>query len=98
MMILVEDIAAKQAAIAEPDWAMWCNRLEQVLTQAKDSAVVKAFQSIALNPLQPLFAPAFRPAFAATVQTEQGARYEAAINAAISAWQLENCAKLGELR
>lgn len=98
MMILVEDIAAKQIAIAEPDWAMWCNRLEQVLTQAKDSEVVKAFQSIALNPLHPLFAPVFRPAFAATAQTQQGARYEAALNAAITAWQLENCSKLGELR
>jgi hypothetical protein len=97
MMILVEDIAAKQVAIAEPDWAMWCNRLEQVLTQAKDSAVVRAFQSIALNPLGPLFAPAFRPAFAANVQTQEGARYEAALNAAITAWQLENCLKLGEL-
>jgi len=69
-----EDIAAKQAAITESDWALWCNRLEQVLTQAKDSAVVKTFQSIALNPLHPLFAAAFRPAFAATVQTEPGAR------------------------
>ncbi len=98
MMILVEDIAAKQIAIAEPDWAMWCNRLEQVLTQAKDSEVVRAFQSITLNPLHPLFEPAFRPAFAATAQTQQGARYEAALNAAIAAWQLENCAKLGELR
>jgi len=97
MMILVEDIAAKQVAIAEPDWAMWCNRLEQVLTQAKDSAVVRAFRSIALNPLHPLFAPAFRPAFAVTVQTQEGARYEAALNAAIAAWQLENCPKLGEL-
>jgi hypothetical protein len=97
MMSLVEDIAAKQVAIPEPDWAMWCNRLEQVLTQAKDSAAVRAFQSIALNPLHPLFAPAFRPAFAATAQTQQGARYEAALNAAIAAWQLENCRKLGEL-
>ena len=98
MMILVEDIATKQASIAEGDWAMWCNRLEQVLTQAKDSTVVKAFQSITLNPLHPLFAPAFRPAFAATAQSQQGARYEAALNAAIAVWQLENCAKLGELR
>lgn len=97
MMVLVEDIAAKQVAIAEADWAMWCNRLEQVLTQAKDSAVVRAFQSIALNPLRPLFAPAFRPAFAVTVQMQEGARYEAALNAAIAAWQLENCSKLGEL-
>jgi hypothetical protein len=97
MMILVEDIAAKQTTIAESDWAMWCNRLEQVLTQAKDSAVIKTFRSIALNPLHPLFAPAFRPAFAATMQTEHGARYEAALIAAISAWQLENCPKLGEL-
>lgn len=98
MMILVEDIAAKQIAIAEADWAMWCNRLEQVLTQAKGSEVVRAFQSITLNPLHPLFAPAFRPAFAATAQTQQGARYEAALNAAITAWKLENCSKLGERR
>ncbi|CAK0759100.1 Phospholipase D-like domain-containing protein [uncultured Gammaproteobacteria bacterium] len=97
MMILVEDIAAKQIAIAEPDWAMWCNRLEQVLTQAKDSEVVRAFRSIALNPLHPLFARAFRPVFAATAQTQQGTRYEAALNAAITAWQLENGSKLGEL-
>ncbi|NHN89112.1 phospholipase D-like domain-containing protein [Acetobacter conturbans] len=98
MMILVEDIAAKQIAIAVTDWAMWCSRLEQVLTQAKDSEVVRAFRSISLNPLHPLLAPAFRPAFAATAQTQQGVRYEAALNAAIAAWQLENCAKLGELR
>ena len=98
MMILVEEIAAKQVAIAEPDWTMWCNRIEQVLTQAKDSAAVRAFQSIALNPLHPLFAPAFRPAFAATAQTQQGARYEAALNLAIAAWQLENYPKLGGLR
>jgi hypothetical protein len=98
MMILVEDIAAKQVAIAEPDWTTWCNRLEQVLTQAKDSAVVRAFQSIELNPLHPLFAPAFRPAFATTAQAQAGARYEAALKAAIAAWQLENYAKLGELK
>lgn len=97
MMILVEDIAAKQAAIAEQDWAMWCNRLEQVLTQVKDSEVVRAFQSISLNPLHPLFEPDFRPAFAATAQTQQGAKYEAALNAAIAAWQLGNCSKLGDL-
>lgn len=97
MMILVEDIAAKQIMIEEPDWAMWCNRLEQVLTQAKDSDVVRAFQSIEFNPLHPLLKPAFRPAFAKTAQTQHGSRYEAAINAAITAWQLENCKKLGEL-
>jgi hypothetical protein len=67
------------------------------LTQAKDSAVVREFRSIELNPLHPLFAPAFRPAFAATAQTQEGARYEAALNTAIAAWQLENCPKLGEL-
>jgi hypothetical protein len=66
--------------------------------EARDSAVVRAFQSIALNPLHPLFARDFRPAFAATVETQQGARYEAALNAAIAAWQLENCPKLGEPR
>ena len=95
MMILVEDIAAKQVSIGEPDWAMWCNRLEQILTQTKESAVVLAFRLLDLNPLFPLFAPAFRPAFAATTETEPGIRYEAALKAATIAWQLESCPKLG---
>lgn len=96
MMILVEDIAAKQVDITQADWRMWCNRLEQVLTRAKDSAVVRAFQLIELNPLHPLFAPTFRPTFAATMHTEEGACYEAAVNAIIAGWQLQNCPKLGE--
>ena len=54
MMTLVEDIAAKQASVAQADWSTWCNRLEQVLIQSKDSPVVKAFQAIGLNPLNPL--------------------------------------------
>ncbi len=96
MMTLVEDIAARQSIIAEADWDMWCNRFEQVLTRAKDS--VGAFRSIGLNPLHPLFAPAFRPVFAATAQTRHGARYEAALHAVIAAWQLGNCPKLGEVQ
>ena len=69
MMTLVEDIAAKQASIAPADWSTWCNRLEQVLIQSKDSPVVKAFQAIGLNPLNPLLQLSFRPAFAATANT-----------------------------
>lgn len=97
MMTLIEDIAAKQTGIAEADWAVWCNRLEQVLTQAKDSSVVKKFQTFELNPLHPLLAQEFRPAFAATAQNSLGARYEAAIDAAIKSWGLEGSSNLGEL-
>ena len=80
MMSLIENIAAKQASIGEADWAMWCNRMEQVLTQAKDSVIVKTFQASRLNPLYPLFAPAFRPAFAATGRSMQGPLIETALH------------------
>lgn len=95
MMALVEDIAAKQSAVAESDWMMWCSRLEQVLTQASNSEVVRVFQSIGLNPLYPLFTRGFRPKFAATTHTQQGVRYETALNAVVAAWQLGDCSNLG---
>ena len=72
MMTLVEDIASKQANVAQADWTTWCNRLEQVLIQSKDSPVVKAFQAIGLNPLNPLLQSSFRPAFASTANTAKG--------------------------
>ena len=95
MMLLVEEIAAKQVTIAEPDWSAWCNRLGQVLVQAKDAEAVKVFRCLKLNPLCPLFEPAFRPDYAADPQAEQGARYEAALNAAAQEWRVSGLARLG---
>ena len=97
MMTLVEDIAAKQADVAQADWSTWCNRVEQVLIQSKDSPVVKAFQAIGLNPLNPLLQSSFRPAFASTANTVEGARYEAALQRVIEAWKLQEQPALGAL-
>lgn len=97
MMTLVEDIAAKQATVAQADWATWCNRLEQVLIQSKDSLVVKAFQKIGLNPIYPLLQAVFRPAFASTAITAEGARYEAALHRVVEAWTLEGRSAVGVL-
>lgn len=97
MMALVEDIAAKQSQIDKADWSTWCNRLEQVLIQAKDSTVVSAFGKIGLNPLAPLMTVAFRPAFAATAETPEGARYETALLRVVEAWNLNDRTALGAI-
>lgn len=51
-MDLIESIAAKQIEVDEIDWALWCNRLEQTLGQACDSAPVNYFfrDALRLNP------------------------------------------------
>jgi hypothetical protein len=97
MMTLVEEIAAKQADVAQADWSTWCNRLEQVLIQSKGSPVVEAFTAIGLNPLHPLLEPCFRPVFAATANTAEGVRYEAALHRVIQSWKLEGRPALGAL-
>ena len=43
MMGHIEQIAARQALITEPDWPAWCRRLEQVLSQASGADDVAAF-------------------------------------------------------
>jgi hypothetical protein len=97
MMTLIEDIAAKQADIAQADWMTWCNRLEQVLVQSKESAVVAAFQALGFNPLAPLLEKSFRPAFAIESGLPECARYEAALQRVIEAWKLKGTPALGEL-
>ncbi|MHC2664580.1 hypothetical protein ACMA5K_33930 [Bradyrhizobium diazoefficiens] len=94
MMTLVEDIAARQALVSQPDWMTWCNRLEQVLIQAKDSPTVQAFRTMKLNPLHPLLQSAFRPPFAAD-HTPEGKRYEAALQRIVEGWQLADLPALG---
>jgi hypothetical protein len=97
MMTLVEDIASKQVNVAQADWTTWCNRLEQVLIQSKDSSVVTAFKAIGLNPLYPLLQASFRPHFASDIQTGEGIHYETALSRVIEAWQLTDRPALGVL-
>ncbi|MGR4928183.1 hypothetical protein ACIPUD_15540 [Bradyrhizobium sp. CAR08] len=97
MMTLVEDIARKQVNVDQADWTAWCNRLEQVLVQSKDSAVVTEFRAIGLNPLHPLLQASFRPHFAADIQTAEGVRYATALHRVTEAWQLTDRPALGVL-
>jgi hypothetical protein len=95
MMELIESIAAKQTEITELDWKLWCLRLEQTLVQAKDCAVVKAFQRFGLNPLSPLRHEAFRPAFAETDASPEGQLYERTLALVEKAWVVDHCKALG---
>jgi hypothetical protein len=95
MMILVENIAARQVRLSSADWPMWCKRLEQVLIQAKDCDVAQTFRQIGLNPFCPLFAKAFRPEFAEDDKADPGKIYVKALGAVVGAWGLEKATKLG---
>ena len=76
MMLLVENIAAKQTTVSRPDWLTWCTRLEQSMLQAAESSAVQAFRDLKLNPLSPLREPPFRPTFAEVADTPEGRCYE----------------------
>lgn len=95
MMIIIENIATRQANLSEADWPMWCNRLEQVLIQAKDCDVAKAFRQIKLNPFNPLSSKEFRPEFTGNYEEELGKLYEKALSAIVEAWGLDKAPKLG---
>ncbi|KVN05875.1 hypothetical protein [Burkholderia diffusa] len=97
MMELVENIAQRQTAIDEADWHAWCSRLEQTLARAADSAGVAAFVELRLNPLSPLRAAPFRPAFAEAGDSAAGARYEAALSAIEHAWAVDALPALGSM-
>ncbi|MCK6388350.1 MAG: hypothetical protein L6Q65_12225 [Zoogloea sp.] len=77
MMELIENIAAKQTALARADWPAWCARLEQTLARIAGSPVVAYFQALGLNPLSPLRGAAFRPDFAEADGTREGEMYVA---------------------
>lgn len=77
MMELIENIAAKQTALARADWPAWCARLEQTLARIADSPVVDYFRALGLNPLSPLRGAAFRPDFAEADTTWEGEMYAA---------------------
>ena len=90
MMELIESIAAKQTEINERDWALWCNRIEQTLEQAKESAPVKYFRDeLKLNPLSPLRHQSFRPSFAENTDSELGKLYDDTVSRIEACWQVD---------
>lgn len=95
IMQLIENIAEKQTAIVQADWLTWCNRLEQTLTQAKDSTVLREFRQFAINPLSPLWEKPFRPVYAETSFSEEGTRYEAVLSRLEIKWDVQGYKKLG---
>jgi hypothetical protein len=98
MMELIESIAAKQTEIDEIDWALWCNRLEQTLGQAGDSAPVKYFRDeLELNPLSPLRHQPFRPSFAENNDSDPGRLYDETLVRIEVSWKVnELIDRLGE--
>lgn len=97
MMQQLDSIAAIQCSVNALDWRMWCHRLEQVLCRAAGSADVAAFRALGIDPLSALWAPAFRPVYAETDQTEEGRRYEETLARIALAWQVTGLASLGEI-
>lgn len=97
MMQLVENIAAKQISVPRDDWGMWCARLEQCLTQAKDSQVLQEFKTLKLNPLSPLRHSPFRPEFATNGETKEGHFYEESLNRIEAAWEVSALRGIGDL-
>lgn len=95
MMQLVEDIASRQVEISKTEWLTWCNRLNQALSDASDSAELKSFKSLGLNPLSPLWHKPFRPEFAEDNQSPEGAKYEEVLRAVEERWQVQDFVRLG---
>lgn len=96
IMELVESIAAKQTAIDEANWPIWCNRLEQTLRQAGDSTVVRYFHEVlGLNPLSPLHQPSFRPSYAESNDTAPGKTYFDALTRVEESWKVNGLNPLG---
>ncbi len=95
MMLLVENIAAKQTTVSRVDWLAWCTRLEQSMLQAAESSVVKAFSDLKLNPLSPLRASPFRPTFAETADTPEGRFYECVLDRIEEKWGVGDLKTIG---
>lgn len=95
MMELIEKIADRQIEISHSDWMAWCHRLEQTLVQSADSAALKQFRLLELNPLSPLYNAPFRPEFAETPDTPEGKIYEEALSRVEKAWHVAELPALG---
>ena len=99
MMELIERIAAKQTGINQLDWTFWCNCLEQVLGQARNSEHVDYFRDeLKLNPLSPLRHEPFRPSYAETCAKEPGKLYDDTLDRIEASWQVEGLSAIGELK
>jgi hypothetical protein len=96
MMQLIENIAAKQTAVARADWVTWCTRFEQCLIQAASSKILQEFASLQLNPLSPLSHTPFRPAFAEDSSTLEGVLYEKALTRVEDAWKVVDLHRIGD--
>jgi len=97
MMQQLDMIAEIQCAVDRLDWRTWCHRLEQELCRASASTGVAEFRALGVNPFSALLAPAFRPVYAESGQTEEGKRYEAMLARVALAWQVTYLASLGEV-
>ena len=95
MMQLIENVAARQTDVAPSDWLLWCARLEQTLGQAKKSEPVAEFIRLGINPISPLYAAPFRPAFADTEVSDAGRHYEAVLARIEADWNVADLARLG---
>lgn len=75
---------------------LWCNRLEQTLGQAGDSAPVKYFRDeLKLNPLSPLRHQSFRPSFADTSSSELGKLYDDTLIRIEESWKVNELSPIG---
>ena len=66
------------------------------MCRAGESAGVTAFRALGIDPLSALLAPAFRPAYAESDQTDEGMRYEETLARIALAWKVNGLAALGE--
>ena len=96
MMQLLENIAAKQTSIGQPDWTAWCTRLEQCLIQAAGSKALEEFVKLKLNPLSPLWHAPFRPDFALSGATSDGLRYGEALARVEAVWNVAMLSSIGD--
>ena len=97
MMQLIENVAAKQIAVPQADWHVWCVRLEQSLVQAAGSQTIKAFLQWGINPLSPLRYKPFRPDFADKSEQTEGQLYEQVLDRVEAAWNVVNLSDMGRL-
>ncbi len=98
MMELLEGVASKQTALNVGDWGLWCNRLEQTLSRAKNSDTVNTFRELCMNPLAPLRAAPFRPLYAVNCESPEGRAYEEALRRIEEAWGVVEFQALGTHR
>jgi hypothetical protein len=95
MMELIEQIAARQTSIDESDWVAWCCRLQQTLTLVANSKAVQTFRELQLDPLSPLRAAPFRPAFAESADTVAGRAYDDVLRSLALEWKVNDLPAIG---